>query len=69
MPYAEQMHCVEGNRAQRIEQAFLLILHARNRVASYLVHPQRISPKAQTLCAHWNPSMAVGIRTLPPAAI
>lgn len=34
MPYAEQMHCVEGNRAQRIEQALLLILHARNRVAS-----------------------------------
>lgn len=65
MPYAEQTHCVEGNRAQRIEQALLLISHARNRGASSLVHPQQISPKAQTLLCPLQPQHGCGHQHSP----
>jgi len=36
----------------RIEQALLLILHARNRVGGELVHPRKSVPKLGHFCAH-----------------
>lgn len=69
MPYAEQMHCVERNRAQRIEQALLLIWHAKNRVGGYLVHLSKSVPKPGHFCAYYNSSMAVDVSSLPPVAL